>query len=524
MIHLLEQWSQSGKSRLAFVIFLGGLAGLSTIPILGFQLFFFLAVSLFLYFSKTQGFMENPHRLMAGFGFGYFLAALHWVPFSLHIAWGYYFYLIPFALLGLPLFFALYCAVGSWFVPWHQYEGGMRLFLFGVLWVALELFRAEFLTGFPWASIGYMWTTVLPIAQLISLMGPYLLGGVTLFWVCGFFMLLERRFVFGGLVLCSFLIAFLWGQHRMNHAVFEKAPDVRLRMVQFNSPQEFQWERAPMEKELERFVSLSLSKEKPAPHATIWPEFGLPLAVQIYPWMYPYVKRSVPKDGVLITNGFRYARDVVEPKGYRVHTSILSFNGVGELASFYDKYRLLPFGEYIPLRREVDRIFPGQIHKISGGMGDFCQGLGPKTCSSWKIPPFIPMLCHEVIFSGSFHAPCTRHAKWLLNLTNDGWFLNSLEPYQHLEMARMRAIEFGLPMVRVANTGVSAVIDALGRTLIEIPYGKVDVVDFALPPVLEGRTPYGRLMEHDVYDWIYRLIWILMGGRLFWWMMRRRKA
>ena len=520
--------------RFSWVCFLGMIAGLSSIPVPGFQLFCALGVSVFLYHSETLLFLKRRLLLMGGFAFGYFLVALHWIPCSLHVDWAHYFYLTPIALLGLPLFFALYHVVGIACVPWHRHVGMLRLGLFIALWVGLEIIRAEFLTGFPWASLGYMWTTCLPIAQLAAYVGPYGLSLLSLLWLTvpyvwmSTLFLKPAKWVYTFVMLLSFGAAYYQGIQRMETAQFSPQDPVPMRMVQPNFPQEVVWTPKKMESILRTFVFLSNLGSQYKLRVVLWPEFAMPLAVQRWPWMLDYVKKSIPEDGFLVTNGFRYARSDASSKGYHVHTSILTFGAGGHSVDFYDKHLLLPFGEYIPLRAQVDRILPGMIHKMSAGMGDFERGIGAKTCCADTLPPFIPMLCHEVIFSGKFHGAQTDKATWILNLTNDGWFLDSLEPYQHLEMARMRAIEFGLPLVRVANTGVSAVIDALGRTILSIPYGRATTADFLLPPPLEGKTFYARIMQADPYAIISRILCILMLLKLltifFQKLMRRRRS
>ena len=502
--------------------FLGLAAGLSTIPVPGFQLFFCLGLSLFLYTSENPSFSKHPMRFMGAFAFGYFLMALHWVPCSLHVNWAHYFYLAPFALLGLPLFFGFYHSVGIWFIPWYRRFGFLRIFLFALMWVLVEVVRAEFLTGFPWASLGVMWTTFLPIAQLTFLMGPYFLSGVTIFWLATPYVLMsdlyakQEKILYASVVILSLCGAFFYGSHRIDHAPRVSTESYCLRLVQPNIAQGLRWSETRMKEALESFVVLSTRESTHLPQAVLWPEFDFPLSLQRYPWMADYIKRAAPPQGLLIANGFRYER--LNDRQFAAHNSMMLYNDEGETVDFYDKHRLLPFGEYIPFRHFIDGIFPGQIHKMSGGMGDFAPGVGPQVLCPKGLPCFLPMICHESIFSGKFPA---NQAKWILNVSNDGWFLHSLEPYQHLEMARMRAIEMGLPLVRVANTGISAVIDPLGRIILELPYGEAQAIDFYLPEPLKEQTLYAKISQFDIYAWLYRLIGSLMLLRL---LLRARRA
>ena len=168
---LSKMFSRFSRHHVHLILW-GVVAGISSVPMLGSPLFFAAGISGFLYYSENADFSKTPLWSMGAFVFGYFLFSLHWIPLSLHVDWAHYFYLVPIALLGLPLFFALYYMIGTLCVPWQRYAGMPRLVLFIFMWTALELVRAEFLTGFPWASLGYMWTSCLPIAQLAVYVGP----------------------------------------------------------------------------------------------------------------------------------------------------------------------------------------------------------------------------------------------------------------------------------------------------------------------------------------------------------------
>jgi apolipoprotein N-acyltransferase len=508
-----------------WMVFFGIVAGLSTIPVPGFQLFFSLGLSLFLYASETPSFLKHPMRFMGAFAFGYFLTALHWVPCAFHVNWAHYFYLVPFALLGLPIFFGFYHMIGIWAVPWYRHKGFLRIAAFIMMWVLLEVVRAEFLTGFPWASLGVMWTTILPIAQLAAFIGPYGLSGLTLFWLAMPYVLIsdfynqKQKRLYAVLVMLSFSSAFFYGTDRINHAPRASTAPHYLRLVQPNMAQGLRWSEENMKEALELFIALSTRPSTHPLQAVVWPEFDFHLSLQRYPWMAACVKRAAPPQGLLIANGFRYER--LNDGRLCVYNSMMIYNDQGEGVDFYDKHRLLPFGEYIPFRHFIDKIFPGQINKMSGGMGDFTLGIGPKILCPNGLPCFLPMICHESIFSGKFP---TDEAQWILNLSNDGWFLHSLEPYQHLEMARMRAIETGLPLVRVANTGISAVIDPVGQVIATISYGQSQTMDISLPASLQERPFYVNAARWDIYSTLCKLIGILMVFRLIFWIRRRRQS
>ena len=151
----------------------------------------------------------------------------------------------------------------------------------------------------------------------------------------------------------------------------------------------------------------------------------------------------------------------------------------------YDKFHLVPFGEYVPLRRVLT------FAKLTYGIVDFSAGPGPRTLRLPGLPPVGPLICYEAIFPGAVLDRSDRPA-WLLNITNDAWFGTSAGPYQHLAIARTRAVEEGMALVRAANTGISAVIDPYGRVMARLGIGERGVIDSALPAPIEGGTLFGR--------------------------------
>ncbi len=172
-----------------------------------------------------------------------------------------------------------------------------------------------------------------------------------------------------------------------------------------------------------------------------------------------------------------------------LRNSLIALSDSAEILATYDKARLVPFGEYIPLRS----LLP--FEKLTAGRGDFLPGSGPKTVEVGGLPPFQPLICYEAIFPGWAEKNDAVRPQWLLNVTNDAWFGESTGPYQHLQMARTRAVERGLPLVRAANTGISAVVDPLGRVTARLELNETGFLDTALPRALPSGTPYSRFGE-----------------------------
>jgi apolipoprotein N-acyltransferase len=214
--------------------------------------------------------------------------------------------------------------------------------------------------------------------------------------------------------------------------------------------------------------------------AVIWPETAPPFVVQPGSAALEVMARAVPPGGYLLTGAARGTRNREDG----VWNSLLVIDGAGEIVATYDKVHLVPLGEYIPFHK--------QLAPVSGfiGRGSFEVGESRVTLDLPRLPSFSPIICYEVIFPAAVTGPGAR-PRWLLNVTNDAWFGLSSGPYQHLASARLRAVEEGLPMLRAANTGVSAVIDAYGRVLAAIDMQREGVIDHRIPTVREP-TPYGR--------------------------------
>jgi apolipoprotein N-acyltransferase len=170
----------------------------------------------------------------------------------------------------------------------------------------------------------------------------------------------------------------------------------------------------------------------------------------------------------------------------RLWNSLFAIDELGDVAAVYDKRHLVPFGEYVPLRS----ILP--LDKLTQGGSDFSPGDGARSMRLPGLPEVSVLICYEVIFPGRV-VDAGSNAKWLLNITNDAWFGTSSGPYQHFAAARLRAVEEGLPLVRAANTGISAVVDSYGRVVAHLGLNRTGVIDAPLPKALEKRTPFARL-------------------------------
>jgi apolipoprotein N-acyltransferase len=263
-------------------------------------------------------------------------------------------------------------------------------------------------------------------------------------------------------------------------------PGVRLRIVQANIPQQKKWIAELRAGHLQRQIAMS---RQPSPNSSIrppthviWPETAAPFFLANDDAARSVVASAAPPDGALITGAPRRSG---EPGNLRFWNAAHVITGDGRIVANYDKAHLVPFGEYVPLRGilPLDKLVPGQ--------GDFSAGAGRQTLAVPGLPPVSPLICYEAIFPGAVARQDARPG-WLLNLTNDAWFGTFAGPQQHFAIAATRAVEEGLPLVRAANTGISAVIDPYGRPVVMLGLGVEGVIDSGLPLALPTLTPYAR--------------------------------
>jgi apolipoprotein N-acyltransferase len=275
-----------------------------------------------------------------------------------------------------------------------------------------------------------------------------------------------------------------------------------VRIVQPNVAQAEKWRPENRARQLAELVDMSRRPGFDRLAAVVWPETAPPLIVEPGSSALSIMARAVPPGGYLLTGA---ARSDSRPED-GVWNSLLAIDGTGAIVASYDKVHLVPLGEYIPFHK--------QLAPVAGfiGRGSFEEGEARVTIGLPGLPPFSPVICYEVIFPGAVTGSGAR-PRWLLNVTNDAWFGVSTGPYQHLASARLRAVEEGLPMIRAANTGVSAVIDAYGRVLASLDMQQQGIIDHRLPPAREA-TPYSRWGDWTLLALIgFLVVVLLVGGR-----------
>ncbi len=401
------------------------------------------------------------------FGYGYFMAGTWWIANALLVDAAKFGWMLPFSILGLSAVMALWFALLG--LLFYVLRRCMSPLWFAALWVVVEVARSLGIFGFPWNLAGYISLASLPVAQVASLIGTYgvsfIIVAVGLLPVIFIAPYSPRTRIFASLAALATIVA-CYGFGSMRLAQPTTMTTTTLRIVQPNIPQEVKGTPEGQRLAVKLLGELTPTPpQQPLPDVIIWPETAYPSTVRVED------TQSVPALKLLLTGAVR-------AEGYnpqiRIWNSLVAINPHGEVLTYYDKHQLVPFGEFVPLRRvlPLDKITPGDI--------DFSRGAGAQTLTVGSLPPFSPLICYEVIFPW-LAVDATNRPAWLLNLTNDAWYGDSAGPHQHFEMARMRAIEQGLPLVRAANSGISAVIDGRGRVLHSLGLNQRGVIDAPLP-------------------------------------------
>jgi apolipoprotein N-acyltransferase len=432
-----------------------------------------------------------PAAAIAGwwFGFGYFLAGLYWIGHAFLVDAKNFGWLLPVAVVALPAGMACYSALGLALARMLWTRGAARLLALAAALTIAEWLRGHLFTGFPWNAYGYALTGPLMLAQGAALIGIW---GLTFLAVAVFAspaVLADDRgdtrrpwlpVTLGAIVLAALAG---YGALRLARTPAAFVDGVRLRIMQPNLQQDDKFNYAAKQKVMSLYLDLSDRSTGPQSAGVrdvthlIWPESAFPFLLTREPDALAQIATLLPPGTVLITGAVRAPELPTGKKLERVYNSIYVIDHDGSILSVYDKLHLVPFGEYLPFQNFLERLGLMQLTKVPGG---FIAGERRRALSVPRAPSMLPFICYEIIFPGEA-VPGGERPGWLINLTNDGWFGVSSGPYQHLQQARVRAIEQGLPLVRAANTGVSAVVDPLGRIVKALPLGVAGVLDAALP-------------------------------------------
>jgi apolipoprotein N-acyltransferase len=487
--------SLSGWRRHGLLIGLGLLAMLAMPPPHLWPLLFVALPGLILLIDRTRG-VHGAFWTGWWFGLGHFIPGFYWIANSMLTDPWKFGWMIPIAVGGLAAFMAVYVGLAAGLARLLWTPGPARVLALGGAWIIGEWLRSWVLSGFPWNLLGYSWAFSDQMMQIVAWTGSWGLSLITMVG-CGLPALLLRWApnaedappLAGKAGWCAIAglaaLVLVWsiGAARLSGASDDFVPGITLRLVQPSIPPAMKNSADRRLENLNRLLSLSLQDPgRSGVTHVIWPESAVPYLLERHADVRQAVARVVPPEGLLITGAVRASPDGGNLE--QIWNSALAVDGNGAIVASFDKFHLVPYGEYVPLRE----LFPF-ISKITPGSLDFTAGPGPRTLHLPGLPPVGPLICYELIFPGEV-ADRSDRPQWLLSLTNDAWFGRSTGPYQHFASARFRAVEEGVPMVRAANAGISGVIDAYGRVQVRLELDAIGVIDHGLPAATPAPTVF----------------------------------
>ena len=477
----------SGWRRLLTAFLFGALAAAALPPVYLVPLLWPAFTGLLWLLNGVRG-SAAAFALGWAFGAGFYFAGLYWVGIAFTVDAPRFGALAPVAVLALSAGLALFTALVTLVVHRVAWRGPARVLILAGAWLGAEWLRSWVLTGFPWNLIGTVWAFSAETIQLAALTGVWGLSWITLAAAAAPAVATEpggrwRRWAPAGLgvLVLAAVFALSAGRLAVAPSPGERSVDgVMLRLVQPSIEQSDKWRRELRQQHVIDQMRLSVEPGFDAVTHVVWAETAVPYILNRDETLRRALGQVVPEGGLLLTGAPREAR-----AGGRsgLWNTLFALDREGALVEAYDKVKLVPFGEYVPLRGLFG------FSKLTEGRADFSSGVGRRTLALPGLPPVSPLICYEVIYPGQVTDP-DRPPAWLLTVTNDAWFGRSSGPFQHFASARLRAVEEGLPLVRVANNGVSAVVDGYGRVLARLGLDQVGRIDSALPRPLESRTPF----------------------------------
>jgi apolipoprotein N-acyltransferase len=492
----------AGCRRAVIAFLAGAVSALAMAPIYAWPvLFLTFPILVWLVDGSASGRWNGAFTAAAAgwsFGFGYFLAGLYWIGYAFLVDAKTFGWLLPIAVAGLPAYLALYVGLGLALARLAWVRGPVRILCLAAMLTITEWLRGHLLSGFPWNTFGYAFSEPLALAQSVSLLGIWCLTFLAVA-ICASPAVLADDFkdtphplrvpVIGVLILAalgSYGVVRLW----QNPTTYVR--DIKLRIMQPNLQQDEKFNYTAKTQVMERYLRLSNRATSPQSNGVrnvthlIWPESAFPFFLTREPDALSQIATLIKPTTELIVGAVRAAEDA-SPTNPRAYNSVYVIDPDGSIRGIYDKVHLVPFGEYLPLGGILERI---GLRNLTKQVGGFQSGDRRRPMTVPHAPSMLALICYEAIFPGAAVPPNDRPG-WLVNVTNDGWFGISSGPYQHFQQARALAIAEGLPLVRAANTGISAVIDPVGRIVGSLPLGVEGVLDAGLPRAL-APTPYAR--------------------------------
>ncbi|NSW86122.1 MAG: apolipoprotein N-acyltransferase [Syntrophobacteraceae bacterium] len=433
-------------------------------------------------------------------GMVHYVTTMYWIRYVIYHYGGLAFPLAALILLLLCAYMSVYPAAFAFAAK--KLERYPMAWVFGLpcVWVTLEFIRAHALTGFPWASLGYTQTPFSLLIQVSDITGVFGVSWVLVLAGTSLAALHYRFRAWPGLLVLALTLSAtaFYGSWRIEQirAMQDLVSPVNVAVVQGNIDQSVKWDPAFQQETLQRYRRLTLEavKHDPQPDLVVWPETAAPFFYGIEPKLTPQLNEIVREAGKPVLFGSPAARRVGTEARLLNRTYLLEKDAT--VSGAYDKRHLVPFGEYVPLKTLL--FF---VNRLVESAGDFVPGDDPSPLGFNSLSMGI-LICYEGIFPGLSRDTVLRGATSLFNLTNDAWYGDTSAPYQHLEISRWRAVEFRVPLVRAANTGISVMFDATGAPCGTIPLNREGYLICNIRPI-RLLTIYARW--GDFFAWFCTL-------------------
>lgn len=450
------------------------------------------------------------------FGFGYHLAGLYWIGFAFLVEAEAFAWMIPFVAVLMPGGLALFTVLAALVAVRFWRPGVVRIIALCVSLALFEWLRGHVLTGFPWNLYGYAFGFSQSLMQNAAWAGGYglTLLALLIFAAPSVFAIPALKSTRSWAVVLSAVLVLMamwgWGAWRLGAASEDVVDQIRLRLVQPSVPQAEKWLPSNKRSVLELYLQLTAEEGFDDVTHVIWPESAVPYILNREPLRLAEIGAVLGPQKTLLTGAVRIESD--GQTGERLffnalHVAKVSESGETELLSTYDKTHLVPFGEYLPASDLLEAI---GLKQLTFGAGGYSSGRELMTLEVPGAPNVVPLICYEVIFPGHI-LPRGTDAQWIVNVTNDAWFGDTSGPRQHLAMAQFRAIEAGLPVVRSANNGISAIIDAHGRVRASLDLNERGYLDSDLP-VSAAKTLYSSTGDGLFYVLLLSLAGLVVGA------------
>lgn len=447
------------------------------------------------------------------FGFGYFVAGLWWLGNALLVDADEFAWALPLAVLGLPALLAIFYGIATWIAGLFWTDGFGRLAALALGFGLAEWLRSFLFTGFPWNAIGYGVMPIPVMMQSDAVIGLFGVSALAVFAASAPALLGTRRGMAGGLALAVLLAAahFGYGFYRLGQAPDIAAADAGagtiVRIVQPVIDQARKMENADRIAVFEEHLSLSALPPKPGarrPDIIVWPETSVPFILTQNRDALARIG-DVLQDGQILIAGVVRSEEAAPGQPPRYYNSVYAIDSQGQIVAAADKVHLTPFGEYLPFEEFWNELGIGNIVDMPGG---FTSGASHSLFTLPSGQVFYPLICYEAIFPDEITAAVGR-ASALLNITNDAWFGNTPGPYQHFLQSRLRAVETGLPLIRGANSGISAMIDSYGRIARGLDFDQKGIVDSTLGG--SSRSNWSNY-SRQTHFWLIIVTLVLIAG------------